>query len=219
CVAGGTIVDRQPDARGIGPQAAQHRTEQARTGAQGAPHETQVDQHQQGQSPGPAQPPPGQRDTGMQQQRRQGPGVGMAGHEARGGGRGAGAGHGRMVARRATGIPPADPARARGVPYWPPTDSAVPAMTLAPELRQRIDSLLQANQIVLFMKGEPSAPQCGFSAKAVAALSSLELPYAHVNVLADGEIREGIKAYGNWPTIPQLYIGGELVGGSDIIEQ
>ncbi|NLA68764.1 MAG: Grx4 family monothiol glutaredoxin [Gammaproteobacteria bacterium] len=92
-------------------------------------------------------------------------------------------------------------------------------MSLAPELRQRIDELLQANRIVLFMKGEPRAPQCGFSAKAVAALSSLEVPYAHVNVLADGEIREGIKAYGNWPTIPQLYIGGELVGGSDSIEQ
>ena len=92
-------------------------------------------------------------------------------------------------------------------------------MSLSPELRQRIDELLQANRIVLFMKGEPRAPQCGFSAKAVAALSSLEQPYAHVNVLADGEIREGIKAYGNWPTIPQLYIQGELVGGSDIIEQ
>ena len=92
-------------------------------------------------------------------------------------------------------------------------------MSLTPELRQRIDELLQANRIVLFMKGEPRAPQCGFSAKAVAALSTLELPYAHVNVLADGEIREGIKAYGNWPTIPQLYIEGELVGGSDIIEQ
>ena len=92
-------------------------------------------------------------------------------------------------------------------------------MSLAPELRQRIDAVLQANRIVLFMKGEPQAPQCGFSAKAVAALSSLEVPYGHVNVLADGEIREGIKAYGKWPTIPQLYIEGELVGGSDIIEQ
>ncbi|MGY1458639.1 MULTISPECIES: Grx4 family monothiol glutaredoxin [unclassified Luteimonas] len=92
-------------------------------------------------------------------------------------------------------------------------------MTLAPDLRQRIDDLLQANRIVLFMKGDPRSPQCGFSAKAVAALSALEQPFAHVNVLADAEIREGIKAYGNWPTIPQLYIGGELVGGSDIIEQ
>ena len=92
-------------------------------------------------------------------------------------------------------------------------------MSLTPDLRQRIDDLLQANRIVLFMKGDPGAPQCGFSAKAVAALSALEQPFAHVNVLADGEIREGIKAYGNWPTIPQLYVGGELVGGSDIIEQ
>src|SRR5690606_39034801 len=109
---------------------------------------------------------------------------------------------------------------AGGVPCCTsPLHTAVPDMTLAPDLRQRIDELLQANQIVLFMKGEPRAPQCGFSAKAVAALSSLEQPFAHVNVLADADIREGIKAYGNWPTIPQLYIGGELVGGSDIIEQ
>src|SRR5690606_21069674 len=100
-----------------------------------------------------------------------------------------------------------------------PLHTAVPDMTLAPDLRQRIDDLLQANRIVLFMKGDPRAPQCGFSAKAVAALSALEQPFAHINVLADPEIREGIKAYGNWPTIPQLYIGGELVGGSDIIEQ
>jgi monothiol glutaredoxin len=92
-------------------------------------------------------------------------------------------------------------------------------MSLDPALRSRIESLLQSNRVVLFMKGEPRAPQCGFSAKAVAALSSLDIDYAHVNVLADPEIREGIKAYGDWPTIPQLYIGGELVGGSDIIEQ
>jgi monothiol glutaredoxin len=69
------------------------------------------------------------------------------------------------------------------------------------------------------MKGHPGAPQCGFSAKAAGALNSLGVHYAHVDVLADPEIREGIKAYGEWPTIPQLYIGGELVGGSDIIEQ
>jgi len=92
-------------------------------------------------------------------------------------------------------------------------------MSLDPTLRSRIESLLSSNRVVLFMKGEPRAPQCGFSAKAVAALSSLDIDYAHVNVLADAEIREGIKAYGDWPTIPQLYIGGELVGGSDIIEQ
>lgn len=92
-------------------------------------------------------------------------------------------------------------------------------MSLDPALRSRIESLLQSNRVVLFMKGEPRAPQCGFSAKAVAALSSLDIDYAHIDVLADPEIREGIKQYGEWPTIPQLYIGGDLVGGSDIIEQ
>lgn len=92
-------------------------------------------------------------------------------------------------------------------------------MSLDPALRTRIESLLQANRVVLFMKGQPSMPQCGFSAKAVGALDSLGAEYAHVNVLADSEIREGIKAYGDWPTIPQLYVDGELVGGSDIIEQ
>ena len=95
----------------------------------------------------------------------------------------------------------------------------VSPMSLDPALRSRIESLLQSNRVVLFMKGQPTMPQCGFSAKAVGALSMLGVDYAHVNVLADQEIREGIKAYGDWPTIPQLYVDGELVGGSDIIEQ
>ena len=92
-------------------------------------------------------------------------------------------------------------------------------MSLDPALRARIDSLLQANRVVLFMKGEPRMPQCGFSAKASGLLKSLGIEYAHVDVLSDPEIREGIKRYGDWPTIPQLYIDGELVGGSDIVEQ
>ena len=96
---------------------------------------------------------------------------------------------------------------------------ASPAMSLDPALRSRIESLLQANRVVLFMKGQPGMPQCGFSAKATGVLEDLGVEYAHVNVLADQEIREGIKVFGNWPTIPQLYIDGELVGGSDIIEQ
>jgi monothiol glutaredoxin len=93
-------------------------------------------------------------------------------------------------------------------------------MSLDPALRSRIETLLQSNRVVLFMKGAPNAPQCGFSAKASGALNAL-LPqgYAHIDVLADAEIREGIKQYGEWPTIPQLYIDAQLVGGSDIVEQ
>ena len=92
-------------------------------------------------------------------------------------------------------------------------------MSLDPALRSRIESILNANRVVLFMKGQPSMPQCGFSAKAVGALQDLGVEFDHVNVLADADIREGIKAYGEWPTIPQLYIDGELIGGSDIILQ
>src|SRR5690606_41254616 len=92
-------------------------------------------------------------------------------------------------------------------------------MSLDPALHSRIQPLLDDTKAVLFTKGEPAAPQCGFSAKAVGALGSTGVAYRHVDVLTDPEIREGIKEYGQWPTIPQLYIGGELVGGSDIIEQ
>ena len=92
-------------------------------------------------------------------------------------------------------------------------------MSLDPALRARIESVLSAHPAVLFLKGTPDAPQCGFSAKTVAALDATGADYAHVNVLADGEIREGIKMYGDWPTIPQLYIHGELVGGCDIVTQ
>ena len=90
-------------------------------------------------------------------------------------------------------------------------------MSLDPAVHARIETLLAENPVVLFMKGMPGAPQCGFSAKASGILESLGVAYTGVNVLADPEIRDGIKAYGNWPTIPQLYVNGELVGGSDII--
>jgi len=92
-------------------------------------------------------------------------------------------------------------------------------MSLDPALRARIDTLLNAHPAVLFMKGSPQMPQCGFSAKAVSALDAIGADYAHVDVLSDDAIREGIKIYGDWPTIPQLYIGTELIGGSDIIAQ
>ena len=92
-------------------------------------------------------------------------------------------------------------------------------MSLSPDTRERIERTLSSNRVVLFMKGDPSSPRCGFSAKAVGILDALSPGYASVDVLSDPDIREGIKEYGQWPTIPQLYIGGELVGGSDIIEQ
>lgn len=93
------------------------------------------------------------------------------------------------------------------------------SMTIDPALRQRIDSLLQSSRVVLFMKGDPDSPRCGFSAKAVGILDSLGVAYIGVDVLNDADIREGIKTYGSWPTIPQLYVDGELLGGSDIIEE
>lgn len=83
--------------------------------------------------------------------------------------------------------------------------------------KSKIDELLTQNKIMLFMKGTPSFPQCGFSARAVAILKELEADFSSFNVLEDEEIRQGIKEYGQWPTIPQLYINKELVGGSDIL--
>jgi monothiol glutaredoxin len=91
-------------------------------------------------------------------------------------------------------------------------------MTLSTTTRTRIETLLNNNPVVLFMKGSPQAPRCGFSAAASGVLNELVPEYASVDVLEDAEIRDGIKDYGNWPTIPQLYVKGELVGGADIIQ-
>ncbi|WP_421995460.1 Grx4 family monothiol glutaredoxin [Roseococcus sp.] len=82
---------------------------------------------------------------------------------------------------------------------------------------ERIEAEINANPVVLYMKGTPVFPQCGFSARVVQILSHAGVPFKGVNVLEDAEIREGIKAYTNWPTIPQLYVGGEFVGGCDIV--
>ena len=82
---------------------------------------------------------------------------------------------------------------------------------------QRIDALVKSNEVVLFMKGTPLFPQCGFSSRAIAILDHLAMPYETVDVLQDQEIRGGIKQYSEWPTIPQLYVKGEFVGGSDIM--
>ena len=81
----------------------------------------------------------------------------------------------------------------------------------------RIDALVKANPVVLFMKGSPLFPQCGFSSRAIAILNHLEVEFESVDVLQDQGIRQGVKAYSDWPTIPQLYVDGEFVGGSDIM--
>jgi monothiol glutaredoxin len=90
-------------------------------------------------------------------------------------------------------------------------------MSLDPKTREVIEDVLKNNRVVLFMKGHRHQPQCGFSAKTVAALDMLLPDYVHINVLEHPDIRDGIKIYGNWPTIPQLYVAGELIGGSDIV--
>jgi monothiol glutaredoxin len=88
------------------------------------------------------------------------------------------------------------------------------------DTQQRIKELVEGNRVALFMKGTPQFPQCGFSALAVQVLNACGIKeFASVNVLADAAIREGIKQYANWPTIPQLYINGEFVGGSDIMRE
>ena len=92
-------------------------------------------------------------------------------------------------------------------------------MSLSPELKARIDEIIASNQVVVFMKGNRNFPQCGFSASVVQILNGLVDEYATVNVLADPDIRQGIKDYSNWPTIPQLYVKGEFVGGCDIIRE
>ena len=90
-------------------------------------------------------------------------------------------------------------------------------MELTDAVKGKIENYTKENKVVLFMKGTRQSPMCGFSAKTVAALDSVVTDYTAVNVLDDEEIREGIKVYGNWPTIPQLYIDGELMGGCDIV--
>ncbi len=85
------------------------------------------------------------------------------------------------------------------------------------ETNDRIDSLVKSNDVVLFMKGSALFPQCGFSSRAVAILDHLGVKFETVDVLADQDIRQGIKEYSDWPTIPQLYVKGEFVGGSDIM--
>lgn len=85
------------------------------------------------------------------------------------------------------------------------------------DINERIKQQLDGNAVLLYMKGSPDFPQCGFSAQTVAALRSLGTSFEHVNILEDMDLREGLKSYSNWPTFPQLYVNGELVGGCDIV--
>lgn len=85
------------------------------------------------------------------------------------------------------------------------------------DTQDRIKQTVESNDVVLFMKGSPDFPQCGFSGRAVQVLRACGTEFASVDVLADENVRQGVKQYSNWPTIPQLYIKGEFVGGSDII--
>lgn len=90
---------------------------------------------------------------------------------------------------------------------------------MASDINARIKNEIESNDVVLFMKGTPQAPQCGFSMQVVQMLDHLGAPYKAINVLADPEIRDGIKQYSNWPTIPQLYVKNEFIGGCDITRE
>jgi monothiol glutaredoxin len=86
-------------------------------------------------------------------------------------------------------------------------------------LKKRIADTISKGRVMLFMKGNPSMPQCGFSAAVVGVLKEIGVPFESTNILADNELREGLKEYSSWPTFPQLYIDGKLVGGADIVRE
>ncbi len=88
---------------------------------------------------------------------------------------------------------------------------------MTPEIKEKIDTLVKENKILVFMKGTKLMPMCGFSNNVVQIINSLGVPFQTINVLDDSDIRQGIKEYSSWPTIPQVYINGEFIGGSDIL--
>lgn len=90
-------------------------------------------------------------------------------------------------------------------------------MTLDPALKERIEEMVTANKVFVFIKGTKMMPQCGFSNNVVQILNSFGFPYETFDVLSDYDVRQGIKEYSNWPTIPQVYINGEFIGGSDVM--
>lgn len=105
-------------------------------------------------------------------------------------------------------------------PGQPAPSAAEPAPADASNpIRDAISEAIAEHKVILFMKGTPEAPACGFSARTVAALQSLEVPFAAVDVLPDARIRQELSAISNWPTIPQLFVDGELIGGCDIVTE
>src|SRR5437667_2469507 len=106
------------------------------------------------------------------------------------------------------------------LPMAPRAESAGSATRSGPDsnpIREAIEQAIGENRVILFMKGTPEAPACGFSARTVAALQALEIPFAAVDVLPDPRIRAELSAISKWPTIPQLFLAGELIGGCDIV--
>ena len=90
---------------------------------------------------------------------------------------------------------------------------------MARDIVTEIQQEITANKVIVYMKGTPSFPQCGFSAATVEALRETGVPFAHVNILEDPEKREAIKTFSNWPTIPQVFVGGKFIGGCDIVRE
>jgi monothiol glutaredoxin len=90
---------------------------------------------------------------------------------------------------------------------------------ISEDLKKRIEDTLRKDRVMLFMKGSPSMPQCGFSAAVVGVLKEVGVPFGSHNILADAEMRDGLKEYANWPTFPQLYVEGKLIGGCDIVRE
>ncbi len=124
-------------------------------------------------------------------------------------------GSGQAAPPRAEAPTPAQAAR----PVPPPPVAEPDTGRGEQSVSEFIDGLVKSNKVVLFMKGSPDMPQCGFSANASAILRTYGKPLAHFDVLSDPEVRQGIKDYSQWPTIPQIYVDGEFLGGSDILMQ
>ena len=107
------------------------------------------------------------------------------------------------------------------VPMLPSDAPAAPAQQAGEEnpIREAIQQAISEHRVILFMKGTPEAPACGFSARTVAMLQALDAPFAAVDILPDPRIRQELSAISSWPTIPQLFVGGELIGGCDIVTE